>query len=158
MFLTRVLNIRNHMHTHKLFGFETPSYDRYWKKRRTFQQTAHAPFICRNTKLAERWFCKSLTHQTYWRRIRKLQNRELWDTRLDGACQELNYNVFHMRDALARAGVYLDRKILTNIAISEPRTFRAVTEIAATKSMGPVEEGGLALGKCGPGIDVFTKL
>ena len=28
-----------------------------------------------------------------------------------GACQELDYNAWNMRDALARSGVYLDRKV-----------------------------------------------
>ena len=63
-----------------------------------------------------------------------------------------------MRDALSRLGVHLDRKVLANMAVTEPRTFRAVTAVAANKSMEPIEEGGLGLRQCGPGTQVHSKL
>eukprot|EP00088_Acartia_fossae_P058766 TRINITY_DN691_c0_g1_i2.p1 TRINITY_DN691_c0_g1~~TRINITY_DN691_c0_g1_i2.p1 ORF type:complete len:160 (-),score=27.90 TRINITY_DN691_c0_g1_i2:38-517(-) len=158
VFLTRNLFVRRHWHTSQFFGHETPSYDRFWEKRRIYQQAAHYFGRFRNTKLARRYFTRSLTYQTEGRSIRKRVRKELWDTRIEGSCQELDYNAWYMRDALTRAGVYLDRKVLANIALTEPRTFRAVTEIAATKSMDAPEDGGMGMKKCGPGIDVYSKL
>lgn len=38
--------------------------------------------------------------------------------------QELGYNAWYIREALIRANIYLDRKVLSNFALFEPRTFR----------------------------------
>jgi hypothetical protein len=70
----------------------------------------------------------------------------------------MNYDGWFMRDALTRNGIHLDRKVLANFAVTEPRTFRAVTAIAANKSMEPLDEGGLGLRKCGPDVDFLSKL
>ena len=59
-----------------------------------------------------------------------------------------------MREALARCGVQLDRKVLADLALTEPRTFRAVTAVAAHITMQPEAEGGLGGPRCGPGIAV----
>ena len=108
--------------------------------------------------MAERYNKRALTYVTQSRKYRKKDNQDLWDTRIEGACKDLNYNSWFMRESLTRTGLYLDRKILANIAFTEPRTFRAVTAIAAHKSMEDPAEGGLGLRPCGPKIDIFSKL
>lgn len=158
VFLTRILSKRHHLHTSKFYGHECPSYDRFWNRRRMYQQAAHFFGRFRNTKLANRVWTRSLTYQGDMRTHRKKDIKNLWDVRLEGACQEMNYNGWFMRDALSRTGIHLDRKVLANFALTEPRTFRAITAIAANKSMESFEEGGLGLGKCGPNIDVLSKL
>jgi len=156
---TRSLLARVSKHTNPFFGRETPSYDNYWRKRSVLMQTAHFSGRLRNCyALAWKYNLRALTYVSLGRSYRKKDTRDLWDTRIEGACQELDYNAWHMRDGLTRSGVYLDRKVLANLAFTEPRTFRAVTQIAATKSMEPVEEGGLGLQPCGPNIKTYDNL
>ncbi|XP_023332635.1 uncharacterized protein LOC111704584 [Eurytemora carolleeae] len=146
-------------HTNPFFGKETPSYDRFWRRRAVLLQTSHFMGRLRNCyKLAERYNKRALTYVTTGRKYRKQDYKDLWDMRIEGACRELNYNSWFMQESLARTGVHLDRKILANMAFTEPRTFRAVTAIAAEKSMEEPEDGGLGLRPCGPKIDVFSKL
>ena len=61
-----------------------------------------------------------------------------------------------MADALARSHIHLNRKVLANLAIWEPRSFRAIAAIAAFKENQPTDKGGHAANHPGPGIDVIT--
>ena len=66
------------------------------------------------------------------RRVRKRTFRALWITRLSAACQErgLSYSVFI--HGLTTAGIELNRKTLSEMAIHEPAVFDEVVEIAKT--------------------------
>jgi large subunit ribosomal protein L20 len=64
------------------------------------------------------------------RRNRKRDFRTLWNVRINAAVRELgmSYSVF-MR-SLKKANILLNRKMLANLAASEPETFRAIVEKA----------------------------
>ncbi len=64
------------------------------------------------------------------RKRRKRAYRALWITRLTGACRarEISYSRFIF--GLQSAGVELDRKSLSEIAIASPGDFDALVEIA----------------------------
>lgn len=64
------------------------------------------------------------------RRQKKRSFRQLWITRLSAALRQrgINYNRF-IPAALA-AGIELNRKMLSEIAISDPATFDAIVESA----------------------------
>src|SRR5215218_4392264 len=64
------------------------------------------------------------------RRQKKRHFRQLWVTRLGAALRErgLNYNRFI--PALIAAGIELNRKMLSELAISDPATFDAIVEQA----------------------------
>ena len=61
-----------------------------------------------------------------------------------------------MPEALARSHIHLNRKVLANLAIWEPRTFRSISAIAAFKENQSTNEGGLQANHPGPGIDIVT--
>ncbi|HUB26826.1 MAG TPA: 50S ribosomal protein L20 [Tepidisphaeraceae bacterium] len=63
------------------------------------------------------------------RRQKKRHFRTLWITRLGAALRQrgLNYNRFI--PALIEAGIELNRKMLSELAISDPATFDAVVEM-----------------------------
>ena len=42
---------------------------------------------------------------------------------VEGMGNTLNYNTWHTRESLARTGVVLDRHMLSNLAVTELRTF-----------------------------------
>jgi hypothetical protein len=62
-----------------------------------------------------------------------------------------------MRESLHRCHVQLNTKVLANLAIWEPRTFRSVVAVSAQKSMQPQQFGGLGLPHCGPATEGITR-
>jgi large subunit ribosomal protein L20 len=64
------------------------------------------------------------------RRLKKREFRALWITRISAACgsRGLNYSTF--MHGLTAAGVELNRKILSELAIHEPEVFDEIVEIA----------------------------
>ena len=69
---------------------------------------------------------------------------------------ELNYDAWHLRDALSRTGIALDRHAISTLALTEPRSFRSLVAVAAAKTSQGAEEGGLGRGGgAGPGVPVI---
>ena len=64
------------------------------------------------------------------RKQRKRDFRSLWITRISAACKlnGMNYSTF--MNGLKKAEVDLNRKMLSEIAISDPAAFTALTEKA----------------------------
>jgi large subunit ribosomal protein L20 len=60
------------------------------------------------------------------RRVKKRQFRRLWITRVSAACRlrEITYSVFI--SGLKKAGIALDRKVLADLALNDPKAFDAV--------------------------------
>ena len=70
---------------------------------------------------------------------------------------QIRYNAYNMQEALARSHIHLNRKVLANLAIWEPRSFRSVCAVTAFKENQSIEEGGLQANHPGPGIDIITR-
>jgi large subunit ribosomal protein L20 len=66
------------------------------------------------------------------RKRRKRTFRALWIQRLNAAVREFGLTYSRFIDGLARAGVTVDRKVLSDLAIHEPVAFRAIVEKAKT--------------------------
>lgn len=71
------------------------------------------------------------------RRLKKRDMRSLWIIRITAAVRArgLSYSVFI--HGLAKAGVTLNRKMLSEIAIFEPQIFDELVEIAKTNANKP---------------------
>ncbi len=67
------------------------------------------------------------------RRTKKRDFRRLWISRINAATRlfDLTYGTFI--SGLKKAGVILDRKILSEIAVKDPNTFGKLAELAKTK-------------------------
>lgn len=59
---------------------------------------------------------------------------QLWETRIDAGCEQHNINRYALKDSLAKYDIPLNRKSLADISVWEPRTFKALADIAALKS------------------------
>ncbi len=68
------------------------------------------------------------------RRNRKRDFRRLWITRINAAARQNGMSYSQLMHGLALAGVELDRKILADIAVRDPETFRRFTERAREAS------------------------
>lgn len=64
------------------------------------------------------------------RRDRKGDFRRLWIVRINAAARMIGVSYSKLIGALAKTGVMLDRKMLADLAVSDPTAFRAVAEQA----------------------------
>jgi len=66
------------------------------------------------------------------RKRRKRAFRALWIQRINAAVRPFGMNYSRFIDGLAKAGVAVDRKILSDLAIREPAAFQAIVDKAKT--------------------------
>ncbi|HHB90299.1 MAG TPA: 50S ribosomal protein L20 [Anaerolineae bacterium] len=64
------------------------------------------------------------------RRRRKRDFRRLWITRINAASRQHGMNYSTFMHALKKANIQLDRKILADLAVNDPKAFEAVVETA----------------------------
>jgi large subunit ribosomal protein L20 len=68
------------------------------------------------------------------RRARKGQFRALWITRINAAARESGVSYSRLMSALRLAGIQLDRKVLADMAIRDPKVFRHYIDLIKEKS------------------------
>ena len=81
---------------------------------------------------------RSMQYATRDRRAKKRVFRALWIQRLNAAVREHGLTYSRFIDGLAKAGIEIDRKVLSELAISQPEAFKAVVETAKAKIAQPV--------------------
>ena len=64
------------------------------------------------------------------RRRRKRDFRRLWITRINAASRQNGMSYSKFMYGLKQADVQLDRKILADLAMNEPKAFKAVAQVA----------------------------
>ena len=81
-------------------------------------------------KMANQAVMKSLTYAYVSRRLKKRDFRQLWITRISAACKlnGMNYSTF--MHGLKVAGIEINRKMLSEMAINDAVAFSALCEIA----------------------------
>jgi large subunit ribosomal protein L20 len=65
------------------------------------------------------------------RKVRKRTFRALWIQRINAAARENGLTYGRLIDGLKKAGIELDRKMLADIAVHEPQTFKGLVEAAS---------------------------
>ena len=81
-------------------------------------------------KMANEQVMKSLTYAYVGRRLKKRDFRKLWITRISAACKinGMNYSTF--MHGLKVAGIEINRKMLSELAINDAVAFSALCDIA----------------------------
>jgi large subunit ribosomal protein L20 len=64
------------------------------------------------------------------RKNRKRSFRALWIQRINAAARENGLTYGRLIDGLKKAGIEVDRKVLADIAVHEPQTFKGLVEAA----------------------------
>lgn len=67
-------------------------------------------------------------HATKDRRKKKRDFRGLWIVRINAAARQVGSTYSKLISGLKRANITLDRKILANLAVSDPATFQKIVE------------------------------
>jgi large subunit ribosomal protein L20 len=74
---------------------------------------------------------KALMYSYRYRRRRKRDFRRLWITRINAAARLNNLSYSKFIRGLKLAGVELDRKVLAELAVSDPSGFAKIANLAA---------------------------
>lgn len=82
----------------------------------------------RSFRMAKQGVIKALTYAYRDRRTKKRDLRSLWITRINAAARENGTTYGKLIANLKAAGVELDRKILAEMAVKEPKAFAAVVK------------------------------
>ena len=81
-------------------------------------------------RVANQAVMKSLSYAYTGRRLKKRDFRSLWITRISAACKMNGMNYSTFMHGLKVAGIEINRKMLSEMAISNPAAFTQLVEIA----------------------------
>ena len=84
----------------------------------------------RHFKMAKQAVMKSGNYAYIGRKQRKRDFRRLWITRISAACKMNGINYSTFMNGLKKAGVTLNRKMLSEIAIADAAAFTALVDKA----------------------------
>ena len=79
-------------------------------------------------RVANQAVMKSLSYAYTGRRLKKRDFRSLWITRISAACKMNGMNYSTFMAGLKKAGIELNRKMLSEMAINDPKSFAALVE------------------------------
>ncbi|XP_076123855.1 large ribosomal subunit protein bL20m [Alosa pseudoharengus] len=126
--------------------------DRYWKVQELLKNARH--FRGRKNRcysLAVRAVRRAFVYATKGRQLKRRTMRTLWISRIAAATRELGLKYPVLVDNLVKSSVQLNRKVLSDLAINEPRTFQSLAKLAQARQ----QEGfraALGSGSEPPGI------
>ena len=72
------------------------------------------------------------------RRQNKRNFRKLWITRINAACREEEISYSKFMNGLAKAGIIINRKMLSEMAIDDSKSFKELVEVAKKALNGEV--------------------
>lgn len=81
-------------------------------------------------KLANQQVMKSLSYAYVGRKLKKRDFRRLWISRISAACKMNDINYSRFMNGLKKAGIDLNRKMLSEIAIADKEGFAALVQKA----------------------------
>ena len=94
-------------------------------------------------KMAKQAVLKSGNYAYIGRKQKKRDFRSLWITRISAACKMNGINYSRFMYGLKKSGIELNRKMLSELAISDPNAFSSLVETAksALYAGGPKDNG-----------------
>ena len=81
-------------------------------------------------RIANQAVMKSLSYAYVGRKLKKRDFRSLWITRISAACKMNDINYSRFMNGLKKANIEINRKMLSEIAISDPQAFAQLVETA----------------------------
>tara|TARA_R110000868_G_scaffold38572_1_gene134725 strand:+ start:3102 stop:3461 length:360 start_codon:yes stop_codon:yes gene_type:complete len=81
-------------------------------------------------RVAKQAVIKSLQYAYIGRKQRKRQFRALWITRINAGARELGFSYSRLINALEKANIEIDRKVLADLAVHDKAAFAKIVEQA----------------------------
>jgi large subunit ribosomal protein L20 len=88
----------------------------------------------RSYKIAKQSVMKALKNAYIDRKRKKREFRKLWITRINAASRQRGLSYSHFIHGLKEAGVKLNRKMLADIAVRDPKAFDELSKAAKEAS------------------------
>jgi len=85
-------------------------------------------------RIAHETFLRAGVYAYKGRRLRRRDIRGLWIQRINAAAREAGLKYSTLINLLKKTGVEMDRKVLADLAFSDPAAFKAVVETAKAKA------------------------
>jgi large subunit ribosomal protein L20 len=104
------------------------AHKKHVKIRRATKGMTHAHRA--SIKRGKQAIVRSLQNATRDRKNRKRTFRQLWNIRINAGARANNTTYSKLIAALKKAHIELDRKVLSELAVNEPKAFTAVVEAA----------------------------
>lgn len=79
-------------------------------------------------RIAKQKVQKGLQYNYRDRRVRRRQFRSLWIVRLNAVAREMGLKYSILIDKLKKAGIVINRKMLADMAVNEPNSFKKIVE------------------------------
>lgn len=79
---------------------------------------------------AKRSVVKGMTYAYRDRKVKKREFKRLWIIRINAACQESGVSYSRFMNSLKKAKVDIDRKVLSELAISSPSVFKKLIKLS----------------------------
>jgi len=79
---------------------------------------------------ARRTLMHALVYAYRDRKVKKREFRQLWIARINAACRAEGITYSRFMSGLKKAKVGLDRKIISDLAVNDAKTFKKLIEIA----------------------------
>jgi large subunit ribosomal protein L20 len=73
---------------------------------------------------------RSMQHAYVGRKLKKRNFRALWIQRINAAAREHGLTYSRFMSGLMKAGIEIDRKVLADLAVREPASFKALVTAA----------------------------
>lgn len=84
-------------------------------------------------RMAKQGVIKSLRYSYRDRRNRKRDLRSLWITRINNASRELGLSYSQLIAGMKAKGISIDRKILSELAVNNPKAFEQIVNTVKEK-------------------------
>lgn len=81
-------------------------------------------------RVANQQVMKSLNYAYIHRRLKKREFRKLWIARINAAARNNGISYSRMMHGLKTAGVDINRKMLSELAVKDPQAFSELAELA----------------------------
>ena len=108
-----------------------PGHAKHVKIRKATKGFSHPNRV--SVKRGRQAVVKSMQFATRDRKNRKRTFRELWNTRINAAARMNGTTYSRFIADLKTAGITLDRKVLSELAVNDPAAFTAVVEAVKKK-------------------------
>ena len=79
-------------------------------------------------RIAKQAVDRSMQYEYIGRKLKKRTFRALWIQRVNAAVREFGLTYSRFIAGLSKAGIEIDRKVLSDLAIREPEAFKALVE------------------------------
>ena len=93
-----------------------------------------------NYRQAIRSLIKGMAYAYRDRKVKKREFRSLWIIRLNAACREEGISYSRFINGLRNANVDVNRKVLADLAVTEPAAFTKVVELAKQSVSKPAAQ------------------